>query len=69
MLVKDLREEISRRPARGARGGKKGSAKRNSNTCKMDMRLEFIQTRDLYKGNELCLISPSSLDEEIGYGS
>ena len=69
MLAKDLGEEISRRPPRGAGGGKKGSEKRNSNTCDMDMRLEFIQTSDLYKGNELCLISPSSLDEEIGYGS
>lgn len=69
MSTRDPQEEISRGPPRGAGGGRRGSVEGNNNTCKMDMRLELILTRDLHKGNELCFISPSGFGEGIGYES
>ena len=61
MLKKVLLEEIIRGFPQGVVGCWKWSVKGNSNACKKGIILDMIQTRDLRKGNEPCLISPSDL--------
>lgn len=61
MLKKALLEESIRGLPQGVVGGWKGCVKGNSNACKKGIIPDIIQTRDLHKGNELCLISTSDL--------
>lgn len=57
--VRDPQLGISQGLLLGVEGGAKGSIGGSSNTCRKGMRLEWILTRGLPTGNELCHISLS----------